>query len=467
MSDEYNAFLARKAIRAPQRGLAKVPTLAPHLFPFQRETVAFGLRAGSWACFFDTGLGKTAVELEWCRHAAAASTGRALILTPLAVARQIAREGERWGYPIRVIREQSEAGDGINVCNYDRLDHLDLAGFGAIALDESSILKSFSGVTTRRLIEGLKHHPWRMAATATPAPNDHMELGTHAECLGVMQSNEMLSRFFINDTATASQQWRLKRHAVRAFWEWVASWARMAKHPRDLGDEQPGYDLQPLDVRKHQAATLAPVKAAAGALFASAVSATSLHEVKRQTATSRADTAAALIAAEPTERWVVWVDTDYEADAVLTALATHADAVREVRGSHTIAQKEATLAAFEDGACRILVTKASICGWGLNWQHTARLCFVGRSFSYEAWYQAVRRCWRFGQTRPVVAHVIVADGEEQIGRVIDRKAADHATMQTAMAEAMRRAVTQRADVRRAYVATHEGRLPAWLTSSAA
>lgn len=461
---EYSDFLARKAVRAPVRGLAAVPTLARHLYPFQRDAVAFGVRTGSWACFLNTGLGKTAVELEWCRIAARESNGRALILTPLAVARQIATEGERWGYRIRVIREQSDATEGISVCNYDRLDKLDLAAFGAVALDESSILKSFTGKTTRALIEAVRGHRWRMAATATPAPNDHMELGQHAECLGIMPSNEMLMRWFIADQ-TQMGRYRLKGYAERDFWDWLASWARMASHPRDLGDDRPGYDLPPLTVHRHHAAT-APVSTE-GSLFAGVtMSATSLHAVKRETAEVRATAAAAVVATEPAERWVVWCDTDYESDALAAALAPLGDAVRELRGSYPIDRKEETLAAFDTGACRILITKPSLTGFGLNWQHTARMVFVGRSFSYEAWYQAVRRCWRFGQPKPVAVHLIVAEGEATIGHVLDRKAADHRRMQDAMATAARRARSAEARVRVAYQPHHEGRVPTWLQTVA-
>lgn len=462
MSDAYLDFLASKECRAPLRGLDDVPTLAAHLFPYQRACVEFLLRVGSGGLFLDTGLGKTACELEWARHAAEATNGRALILTPLAVARQIEREGKRWDYQIRVIREQSDVGDGINVCNYDRLDKLDPAAFGAVALDESSILKSFSGKTTRALIDAFSSHRFRLSATATPAPNDHMELGQHAEFCGVMRSNEMLSRFFINDTSTASQQWRLKHHGVRAFWDWMASWCRMASMPSDLNDADDGFILPPLRIHRHRAAE--PQQPVGGDLFGHVtVSATAMHVVKRQTAEARAELAAELVAAEPDEAWVVWCDTDYEADAILKALAG-VSRVGEVRGSHPLERKEKTLARFADGDLRVMISKPSVCGFGLNWQHCARTVFVGRSFSYEAWYQAIRRLWRFGQRRPVECHLIVAAGEESIGRVIDRKADDHSSMKAAMAAAMRRAMGENAHVRVPYRPTHEGRMPSWFAA---
>lgn len=462
MSGTYLDFVRSKELRAVERGMINIPALAQHLFPYQAACVEANLLAGGAGLFLDTGLGKTACELEWCRVAAEATNGRALILTPLAVARQIEREGKRWGYEIRVIREQHEAGDGINVCNYDRIDKLEPAAFGAVALDESSILKSFAGKTTRKLIEAFAGHRFRLSATATPAPNDHMELGQHAEFCGVMKSVEMLSRFFINDTSTASQQWRLKRHAVVPFWDWMASWCRMASMPSDLGDSDHGFVLPPLNVKRHKSQQAAPV--IGGDLFGNiSLSATNVHDVKRQTSKGRAEAAAALVAAEPGESWVVWVDTDYEADAAIAELRG-VDGVAEVRGSQSVEKKEEALAAFLDGGVRVLVTKPSLTGYGLNWQHCARTVFVGRSFSYESWYQAVRRFWRFGQTRPVDCHVIVAEGEDSIGRVIDRKAGDHESMKREMRAAMRRAMGRDARVRVAYEPKHEGRLPAWFAA---
>ena len=455
---DYAAFLAAKQPRAIASGLSDVPALHPVLAPHQRDAVAFGLRQGRWGLFFDTGLGKTLCELEWCKHAAAATNGRALILAPLAVAGQIAHiEAAKWGYSVNVIREAGDARDGINVCNYDRLDRIDPDAFGAVALDESSILKSFTGKTTRALIAAFESHRFRMAATATPAPNDHMELGNHAEFLGLMSGQEMLSRWFINDTSTASQNWRLKGHAQEAFWDWVASWAVMAETPADLGHDASAYVLPPLRIHRHRAA--GDVRAPIGALFATDLSATTLHDVKRQTATARAEAVAAIVHSLPAgEAAVVWCDTDYEADALAAALPSAA----EVRGSHTAERKEATLAAFACGEARILITKPAICGFGLNWQHAATMVFVGRSFSYEAWYQAVRRCWRFGQTRPVDCHLIVAEGEDQIGRVIARKSEDHATMKRSMRAAMKRAAGREALRRTPYNPTHTGRMPAWL-----
>jgi superfamily II DNA or RNA helicase len=359
-----------------------------------------------------------------------------------------------------VIRSEDESADGINICNYDRLHKLDPRSYGAVVLDESSILKNFAGKTSRALIDAFSHTRFRLSSTATPAPNDHMELGQHSSFCGIMASNEMLSRFFINDSSTASQHWRLKRHGVNEFWDWMGSWCRMASMPSDLGDSDEGFELPPLNTYHHGVES--QISAAPGSLFAQVqVSATDMHHVKRQTSAARADCALEIIADHPRGPWVVWCDTDYEANALLKSLGD-LDGVAEVRGSHPVDRKESTLEAFLDGGVRILITKPSVCGFGLNWQHCANTIFVGRSFSYEKWYQAIRRLWRFGQMRAVECHVIVAAGEETIGRVIDRKASDHDGMKAQMRESMLRAMKSTAGSRLPYKAEHRGRLPSWM-----
>jgi superfamily II DNA or RNA helicase len=455
MQTEYAEFLAAKRPAAHATGLDRVPDLHADLKPHQRDCIAFGLRQGRFGLFLDTGMGKTFCQLEWANHALEASNGKALILAPLAVAAQIVREGKARGYEVHQIRDQADAREGINVCNYDRLDRLDFDAFGAVSLDESSILKSFTGKTTRALIDAFKDHRFRCAATATPAPNDHMELGQHAEFLSIMNGNEMLSRFFINDTSQASQQWRLKKHAEGSFWDWMAAWCRMAETPADFGYDASEYILPPLNVHRHKAA--GDVRAPAGLLFMGDLSATTLHETKRQTAQARAQAIAAIMPAN--DACVVWCDTDYEADAIRAEIPE----IQEVRGSHPIERKEATLEAFASGQVKWLLTKPSVAGFGMNWQHCATMIFAGRSFSYEAWYQAVRRCWRFGQKRPVDCHLIVAEGEDQIGRVIDRKSGDHIKMKQAMSAAMRRAMAQDAGVRVPYQPTHKGEFASWLS----
>lgn len=455
----YADFLASKVPRATRRGLSAVPQMSHWLFPFQRDCVEFLLAGGSGGLFLDTGLGKTLVQLEYAEHARHASNGYALTLCPLAVAKQIEREGKRFGYPVQTIRDQSEAREGINVCNYDRLHLLDADAFGVVTLDEASILKSFTGKVSQSLIRTFGAHRWRVPATATPAPNDHMELGQYADFCGVMASNEMLSRFFINDTSQASQHWRLKRHGIEEFWDWVASWCRLAQMPSDLDGDDAGFILPPIKVHRHLAAESAPVLK--GGLFGDEISATSMHEVKRATIENRSLLTVNLVLSEHSEPWVIWCDTNYEADALLKHLQG-ADGVVEVRGSMPVETKERNLEAFADGTARILITKPELTGFGLNWQHCARTVFVGRSFSYEAWYQAVRRFWRFGQQREVQVHLVVAEGEASIARVIDRKADDHDQMKISMRAAMRRNSGKESAIKVPYRPTMKGKLPSWI-----
>lgn len=450
----YREFLSAKAPRSIASGMDAGP-MNPAVFDYQQDATAFCLRQGRAALFLDTGLGKTICELEFATQAAKATNGRALILTPLAVAKQIEREAERFGFNATVIREQSDARDGISICNYDRLDKLDLGEFGGVVLDESSIVKSFAGKTARSLISAVAGHRFRLAATATPAPNDHMELGQHAELLGIMDSVEMLSRFFINDTSTASQQWRIKRHAEDAFWDWMASWSRAAETPADLGYDASRFVLPDLKTVSHR---VSGTNLKLDGLFATEVSATNMFDLKRQTAAVRADGVAGLVHGSK-DAWLIWCDTNEEADALKAAIGPEA---AEIRGNDTTEAKEGRVLDFVSGKTRVLISKPSILGYGLNFQHCANMAFVGRSFSYEAWYQAVRRCWRFGQTRPVTVHLMVAEGEDQIGRVIARKEADHAKMKAAMRAAMLRANGRAVETKIAYAPKYEARMPAWL-----
>ena len=456
--DNYQSFLASKAPKPRAVGF-EPGHMHIAMRPDQKAATAFAIRQGRAGLFLDTGMGKTFNELEWCKQCAEASNGYALLLTPLAVARQIEREANRWGYDARVIREQSDARPGINICNYDRLDNLDHAAFGAVALDESSILKSFTGATTRALIAAFEGHRFKLCATATPAPNDHMELGQHAQFLGIMPSNEMLARWFMSDQ-TEMGRYRLKKAGETAFWDWMASWSRCAETPADLGFDATGFDLPPLHIIRHKVA--GDIRQPIGALFLEELSATNIHTVKRQTAEARAQEVSRQVAIEPREPWIIWCDTDYEADCLRAAIP---DAI-EVRGTMPVEKKEAGIAAFSEGKTRVLISKPSVCGQGMNWQHCARVAYVGRSFSYEAWYQSVRRCWRYGQTREVQVHIMVAEGEEQIGRVIDRKADDHSRMKKAMAAAMARCRETESVLKVAYNPTHAGRLPKWLKSAA-
>lgn len=455
-ADAYGAFLARKAVEPATAGLSSIPTLHADLFPHQRAVTEYLLSIGQGAAFLDTGLGKTFVELEWSRVVAETQDKPVLILAPLAVGPQTAREAKRFNIDAAYVRDPDQIRTPIVITNYERAHLFDNRRFAGIALDESSILKSFTGPTTRRLIEMAAPLPYRLAATATPAPNDHMELGQHSAFLGVMSSAEMLTRWFISDQANMGR-YRLKGHAVRPFWSWVASWARCVTKPSDLGFSDDGFELPPLHLNRH--VVRAPSAAEPyGTLFRMPdTSATSIHAEKRRTLDARADRIAELVTGEPTEPWIVWCDMDDEADALCKRIA----GAVEVRGSMSADEKEARLLGFEDGSIRVLVTKPSIAGFGLNWQHCARVAFAGLSFSYELFYQAIRRCWRFGQLRPVQAHIAMADTEMAIWEAVSRKADDHEIMKVEMVSAMRRAA-QVATVKAAYRPGIPMALPGWI-----
>ena len=461
----YRDLIARKAVAFQPRGLESVPALSPHLKPHQAHCVEFALRAGSAALFLDTGLGKTLCALDWGRVIVEHTGKPVLMLAPLAVAAQHEREAVKFGIDAKAIREPDQiSGARIYITNYERLDKFDASLFGGVILDESSILKSLHGKTTRALIEAFARTPFKLACTATPAPNDHAELGQHAEFLGVMSQTQMLTRWFIHDSADTGT-WRMKGHAVKDFWSWVASWARCVSRPSDLGFSDDGYALPPLEMQRHivmadRSLDSGHEKDGQARLFRIPdTSATAIHREKRMTTDARADLIADVIAAEPDEPWVVWCDTDYEADALADRIA----GAVEVRGSMTPDAKESRLTAFSLGDARVIITKPSVAGYGLNWQHCARVAFVGLSFSYENYYQAIRRCWRFGQARPVHVHVACADTEEAIWNVVSRKAGDHDAMKREMSEAMRRAaliVHEQAP----YAPAKPLQLPTWITA---
>jgi hypothetical protein len=458
MNPAYAEFLARKAPRAVACGFTPRP-MRSHMTGHWKRSAEICIERGRSAAFLNTGLGKTTIELEFAAQVAEHTGKPSLIFAPLAVGSQIKREADRFGYDACVIRDMDHVIAPIAICNYDLMHKIDPFAFGGVALDESGILKSFTGATSRGLIENFRDVPFRLAATATPAPNDHMELGQHAGFLGIMSSAEMLSRWFKNDTETASQTWRLKGHAISAFWDWVASWAIMVDTPEDLGFDGSAFVLPPYQLFRHKAS--GDARKPIGGLFAEDLSAINMHATKRHTAGSRAEAVAQLIDADPTEQWLIWCDTNYESEAIAAAVTGS----KELRGDHSPEVKEAMLESFQRGALPYLVTKPSLAGHGLNFQSCARMVFAGRSFSYELWYQAVRRCWRYGQKRELQVHLIVAEGEAQIGRVIDRKAEGHAAMKEQMRLAQRRMNATATTTRVAYDPKFIGKVPLWMLSA--
>jgi DNA modification methylase/superfamily II DNA or RNA helicase len=424
----YQEFIESKLVLNEPAGFA--PSELPDgLFDFQAAIVDWAVRRGRAAIFADTGLGKTRMQLAWADQVARHTGLPVLILAPLCVAQQTVREAQAMGIAdVRYARTKALViGARIVVVNYEMLEHFNPEAFGGVVLDESSILKNFTGKTKQLLIAQFEKTPYKLACTATPAPNDYLELGNHAEFLGIMPSNEMISRFFINDSMAAGS-YRLKSHGRADFWRWCASWSVAITRPSDMGYSDEGYNLPPLTLRHISVSTegLPPVE---GHLFRDTVlSATNLHKEMRLTAPMRADAAAALIAKEPDETWLIWCNTNYEADELTRRLTTAV----EVRGAMSPEQKAQKLTSFIDGSEKILITKPSVAGFGLNLQHCARVIFVGLSYSYEDFYQAVRRCYRFGQKREVKAFVIAADSEMCVMETIQRKEEEHKKMQKEM-----------------------------------
>ncbi|HRP26052.1 hypothetical protein [Thauera sp.] len=427
---DYADFLAAKRIIDPMTGLADVPGLPSFLFPHQRDIVAWALRRGRAAIFAGTGLGKTAMELVWA-DAVAGHTGRpVLIFAPLAVSQQHIREAEKFNLPARIVRNQSEVSAGVNVTNYQKIGHFDLRAFGGVVLDESSILKATDGHYRTRLIGECSGIPFRLAATATPAPNDFMELGNHAEFLGVMSYTDMLATFFTHDGGD-TQKWRLKGHAENEFWKWMASWAVMLRQPSDLGYPNDGYDLPPLNQTQHRVAVDYAPSIETGMLFP--VEARSMDERRAARRDSVEDRVALAASITPADRpFVWWCNLNAEADALAKAIPGAVN----LSGSDSDDEKERKLMAFAAGGFRVLVSKPSICGHGMNWQHCADTGFVGLSDSFEQVYQAIRRFWRFGQTKPVNVHFIAAETEGAVVANLRRKEADAERMAAAMVRHM-------------------------------
>jgi DNA modification methylase len=430
----YQDFLATKQRLWTGESIAEV-LLPPRLKPFQVDLARWALRKGRCALWCDTGLGKTAMQLAWGDQIRRAG-GRVLILAPLAVTTQTAREGEKFGVPVQVCREAADVvDDALNVTNYQRLDHIDPKAFDAVVLDESSILKAFMGATKRALLDAFAETRYKLCCTATPAPNDYLELGNHAEFLGVMRANEMIMRWFTNDPMEAGN-YRLKPHGAEAFWRWVASWAMSVTKPSDIGHADEGFALPPLSIIECNvgAVDVAPTD---GHLFVMPdVSATALHATLRASAPARAAEVARLVAAEPEEPWLLWVYTDYDAEAVKAVVG---DLV-EVRGPDSPDVKAERLLGFADGRIPRLLTKPGIAGMGLNLQVCARQVFVGLNFSFESFYQAVRRCWRYGQTREVKAFVVFSENEAPILTALREKTRQHEVLTREMIAASRAAV---------------------------
>jgi superfamily II DNA or RNA helicase len=449
----YHEYIGSKLA---SRDFTGVPfdSVSDRLFPFQRELVTRALRAGRYALFTDTGTGKTAMQLEFARHAA--RHGNVLIICPLAVSCQTVREAESFGIKAEYRRrfgEKHEHSTGWNiiVTNYEMAQAFDPDDFCAVVLDESSILKSFDGKTRNMLISMFGETRWRLACTATPAPNDHMELGNHSEFLGHKSRSEMLAEYFVHD-GSSTQAWRLKGHAVDRFWGWVASWSSIMRLPSDLGFSDDGYVLPDLVMHEDVIPAKHEDARQMGMLFLpDAISLNEQRSLRRSTTSERVELARDVASSHDT--CLVWAELNSEAEEATKAIAGAVN----LQGSDSIQSKADKLEAFSNGEIRVLVTKPKIAGFGMNWQHCNAMVFMGASHSFESTYQAIRRCWRFGQKKPVHVHFVRHELEEAIIRNFKRKQKQHADLMSSMSR-----YSASGQVHASEHNTQHKEIPAWL-----
>ena len=454
----YASFLERKTHLRDAGGFEPI-WLPDFLFDFQRSLTAWAIEEGRAAIFADCGLGKTPMQLVWAENVRRHTGKPVLILTPLAVASQTMHEAEKFGIEAAVSRDGTVAG--ITVTNYQQLHRFEPSDFGGVVCDESSALKAFDGETRKEVTAFLRKMPYRLLCTATAAPNDYIELGTSSEALGELGYTDMLSRFFRNEQGNTVKgmrfqgrgengRWRFKGHAEDAFWRWVSSWARALRKPSDLGFDDADFELLPLEHREHL------VKArtkAEGTLFElEAIGLREEREEQRRTIAERCEQAAALV--DHDQPAVVWCHLNDEGDRLVKLIPD----AEQVKGSDSVERKEELLTAFSRGDLRVLVTKPKIGAWGLNWQHAAHMTFFP-SHSYEQYYQAVRRMWRFGQTRPVVVDIVTTEGSKAALANLRRKADQADRMFEALVRHMQDAqgITSASFIERAEA-------PAWLTA---
>ena len=449
MSD-YTEFLKRKIRKHVDTGFQVDPrTLPTQLFPFQRDIVTWALKRGRAAIFAQTGLGKSFMESAWAKAVHEHTGKNVIILAPLAVAAQMVREAKKFGIPAKQCSDQTDVIPGITVTNYEKLHKFDLSQFVGVVLDESSILKSFDGKTRTMLIDACKDVPFRLCATATPAPNDFTELGNHSEFLGVMSVHGMQAVFFAHD-ASDTGTWRLRGHAEDAFWEWMCSWSVLIRRPSDLGYDDGAYDLPPLNTYEHVVNVEGEI----------AKTLSERLKARRNSLDARVAKAASLTPKEGHFVW--WCNLNDEAEALCKAIP----GAVEIRGSDKEEEKERKLNAFSNGEIRVLVTKAKIAGFGMNWQHCNNTGFVGMNDSFEQCYQAIRRFWRFGQDNEVNVHYVVANTEAEVMENIKRKEAEAERMGAAMVAKMSdissaeiRSASNTKDV---YNPTVPVKVPAWI-----
>ncbi len=425
----YEDFVAGK--RRAEVGTGHQPgELNPHLFDFQHAIVSWAVRRGRAAIFADTGLGKTLMQLSWADEVASHTNGAVLILAPLAVSEQTIEQGSTFGITVRrVPHGGSPDAPGVWITNYERMDAIDFGGLHGLVLDESSILKAHDGKTRTRIIESAQGVPYRLSCTATPSPNDFEELGNQCEFLGVMTRTEMLATYFVNDTGDTGT-WRLKGWGASKFWEWMGTWAVVLRNPSDLGFDGSRYVLPAPQYLEHVVET----DPLGNDLFSRpAQTLTERRQAQRGSIEQRCRALADVVNSESSEPWLIWCHLNDEAELLQSLIPGSIN----VQGSDSAEYKAEQMMAFSRGTLRVLISKPKICGFGMNWQHCARMAFVGLDDSFEKFYQAVRRCHRFGQKRSVQVHLFTAENEGQILLNLKRKEEQHHEMSANMIEHMK------------------------------
>ncbi len=419
---DYATFLQSKVRMHASSGIDDTWANTASLFDFQAVLVKWALRKGRAALFEDTGLGKSRQQIVWADAIHRATGSNVLILAPLAVAQQTTREAQSIGIAVNHARDAGDVKPGICITNYDRLHRFDTSFFQAVVCDESSIMKASDSMTRTLLIDVFAHTAYRLCCTATPAPNDFMELGSHAEFLGICTTQEMLSEYFVHDGET-TQKWRLMGHAKQDFWRWVSSWGVMVKSPEDLGFDGSLYKLPALHTEEIRVAS--DLEPEDGELFPRVASTLmDRKKARRQSLGYRVAECAKLVNGIDDEPWLAWCELNSESEALAKAIP----GAVEIKGSDTAEHKEKALLDFVAGRIRVLVTKPSVAGFGLNFQHCRRMAFVGVDDSYERYYQAIRRCYRFGQTREVYVHLFVSEAEGSVLANLKRKDRDASEM---------------------------------------
>jgi hypothetical protein len=409
MEMDYKEFIESKSIQVTATGIeVKKNELNNMLFEFQKDIVRWALAKGKAAIFADCGDGKTAMQLEWAEKIRTRTGGKVIIIAPLAVSQQTEREGRKFGIKVNICESMNDVtADAVNITNYEKLQKFNADEFIAVVLDESSIIKSYSGKIRNQIIEKFAQTPYKLACTATPAPNDYMELGNHSEFLGVMTRAEMLAMYFVHDGGETSK-WRLKGHAKDLFWKWLASWCVVLDDPKKLGYDIAGYDLPKLNIHT--------VVVDSSVTINEQLSLTERRQARRDSLGARCERAADMVN-NSDDKWLVWCDLNDEANLANKLI----DNSVNVQGSDSDEYKAKNMLDFANGDLKCLITKPKIAGYGMNWQICHKVIFLGLSDSFEAFYQAVRRCWRFGQTEDVDVYVIISYCEGAVLDNVQRK----------------------------------------------